>query len=56
MNQIGIGQQIEEENSEYAHPLMTQSFELPNHLQEQFSLSLYVLINAIFLYTRMIVL
>ncbi|KAJ4894764.1 Uncharacterized protein Rs2_21558 [Raphanus sativus] len=37
---IGIGQQIEEENSEYAHPLMTQSFELPNHLQEQFSLSL----------------
>ncbi|CAH2034205.1 unnamed protein product [Thlaspi arvense] len=31
-----IGQQIEEENSRYAHPTMTQSFELPNDLQEQF--------------------
>lgn len=45
MNQIGNGQQIEEENSGYAHPVMTQSFELPNHLQEQFSLPLYVPIN-----------
>lgn len=46
MNQIGIGQQIEEESSGYAHPVMTQSIELPNHLQEQFSLPLYVLINS----------
>ncbi|KAH0868277.1 hypothetical protein HID58_075299 [Brassica napus] len=37
---IGIGQQIEEESSGYAHPVMTQSIELPNHLQEQFSLPL----------------
>ncbi|KAL0800231.1 hypothetical protein Bca101_055406 [Brassica carinata] len=37
---IGIGQQIEEENSGYAHPVMTQSFDLPNHIQEQFSLPL----------------
>ncbi|CAF2160181.1 unnamed protein product [Brassica napus] len=37
---IGIGQQIEEENNGYAHPVMTQSFGLPNHLQEQFSLPL----------------
>ncbi|KAF8107860.1 hypothetical protein N665_0116s0065 [Sinapis alba] len=38
---IGIGQHIEEENSGYAHPVMTQSFELPNHPPEQFSLPLY---------------
>ncbi|KAG5378796.1 hypothetical protein IGI04_026638 [Brassica rapa subsp. trilocularis] len=37
---IGVGQQIEEENNGYAHPVMTQSFGLPNHLQEQFSLPL----------------
>lgn len=52
MNQIGVGQQIEEENNGYAHPVMTQSFGLPNHLQEQFSLPLYVLINSNFLYTK----
>ncbi|KAH0911297.1 hypothetical protein HID58_034618 [Brassica napus] len=33
---IENGRPIEEGNSGYAHPMMTQSFELPNHLQEQF--------------------
>lgn len=43
MSQIENGRPIEEGNSGYAHPMMTQSFELPNHLQEQFlSLPSYV--------------
>ncbi|XP_024007992.1 uncharacterized protein LOC18992202 [Eutrema salsugineum] len=32
----GTGQQIEGEINGFAHPITTQSFELPNHLQEQF--------------------
>lgn len=43
MSQKENGRPIEEGNNGYAHPMMTQSFELPNHLQEQFlSLPLYV--------------
>ncbi|KAF3607402.1 hypothetical protein DY000_02047284 [Brassica cretica] len=36
MSQMENGRPIEEGNSGYALPVMTQSFELPNHLQEQF--------------------
>lgn len=43
MSQLENGRPIEEGNSGYALPVMTQSFELPNHLQEQFlSLPSYV--------------
>lgn len=36
MSQIDFDQLMEEVDSVNAHPTVTQSFELPNHLQEQF--------------------
>jgi len=43
MNQIDIGQQIEEGNNGYAHQPLIDPFELPNHHQEQFpSVPMYV--------------
>lgn len=44
MNQINIGNQIEEGNNGCAHQPLIDSFELPNNIQEQFlSVPTYVI-------------